>query len=362
MAEVAKQAGVHVTTVSLALRNHPSLPVTTRQRLQALAEQMGYRRDPALHALIAYRRQARPRKDEPVIAYITNWDTEWGWKAAAAHGEFFAGAEGKTRDLGYRLEHFWLGEPKLTHQRLSDILYTRGITGLIIASHRYEIDKALAFEWSRFSAVKIDFFPHEPKLHNVTNDQRAIIRLAMRRVTAAGYQRIGFVFPLAWDQGVDLAWSAGFLAEQQMLPPDERIPIHFIADTLASGEIPASAANHEAFARWYQHYRPEALISYTPFVLPRLEAMHVAVPEDVAFVDVLLDREPDGRIAGVRQNSRRVGELAVEILAGQLQQNTFGIPQFSTATLVEGTWFDGATLPVRTATPAVAELTPRAAE
>src|SRR5690606_4287892 len=117
------------------------------------------------------------------------------WKTAAAHGEFFIGATAKARDLGYRLEHFWLGEPNLTHQRMSDILYARGITGLIIASHRYEVDAPLRFEWSRFSAVKIDFFPHEPMLHNVTNDQRAIIRLAMRRVIAAGYRRVGFVFP-----------------------------------------------------------------------------------------------------------------------------------------------------------------------
>src|SRR5690606_28938960 len=110
----------------------------------------------------------------------------------------YAGAEEKAHDLGYRLEHFWLGEPKLTHQRMSDILFARGITGVIIASHRYEVDTELRFDWDRFSAVKIDFFPHEPTLHNVTNDQRAIVRLAMRRVIAAGYRRIGFVFPGVW--------------------------------------------------------------------------------------------------------------------------------------------------------------------
>lgn len=349
MAEVAKQAGVHVTTVSLALRNHPSLPESTRQRLQALAEKMGYRRDPALHALIAYRRQARRRKDEPILAYITNWDTEWGWKHSVAHDEFYAGAEEKAHDLGYRLEHFWLGEPKLTHQRMSDILFARGITGVIIASHRYEVDTELRFDWDRFSAVKIDFFPHEPTLHNVTNDQRAIVRLAMRRVIAAGYRRIGFVFPGVWDRGVDLAWSAGYLAEQQYLSPDERIPMLVISDAVATSVTPAAAKDRDAFERWFRRHRPEALISYAPFVLPRLQAMGLSVPEDVAFVDILLTDGQDRRIAGVRQNSRRVGELAVEILAGQLQQNTFGIPKFPTATLVEGTWFDGASLPLRVA-------------
>lgn len=360
MAEVAKKAGVHVTTVSLALRNHPSLPVATRERLQALAAEMGYRRDPALHALIAYRRQARKRQDEPILAYVTNWGSEWGWKHSVAHDEFYAGAEAKAHDLGYRLEHFWLGEPKLTHQRMSDILYARGITGVIIASHRYEVDTELCFDWPRFSAVKIDFYPHEPTLHNVTNDQRAIVRLAMRRVIASGYRRVGFVFPTAWDRGVDLAWSAGFLAEQQMLAPEDRIPMHLVADAPVVAGEPATKGR-EAFERWYRRHRPEALISYGPFVLPHLEALGLKVPSDVAFVDVLLGGESNGRIAGVRQNSRRVGELAVEILAGQMQQNTFGIPQFPTATLVEGTWFDGDSLPKRAEHVPRAEAVPGAA-
>jgi LacI family transcriptional regulator len=306
---------------------------------------MGYQPDPALQALIAYRRQARPRKDVPPLAYVTNWETRMGWKHVAAHGEFFLGAEAKAHELGYGLEHFWLGEPKLTHQRMSDILSARGITGVIIASHKYEVDAALRFDWPRFSAVKIDFFPHEPTLHNVTNDQRAIIRLAMRRVITAGYRRIGFVMHRGWDEGVDLAWSAGYLAEEFVLEPDERIPI-------LRAPPPAGSPNEllvprALFEPWFRQYRPEVLISYGPFVRPHLEAMGLSVPRDVAFVDILLESS-DGRIAGVRQNSRRVGEVAVEILAGQLQQHTFGIPKYPTATLVEGTWMDGESLPVRT--------------
>ena len=34
LSDIAKKAGVHVTTVSLAMRNHPRLPETTRQRIQ----------------------------------------------------------------------------------------------------------------------------------------------------------------------------------------------------------------------------------------------------------------------------------------------------------------------------------------
>ena len=53
LADIAKRADVHVTTVSLAMRNHPRLPEETRKRIQALAEEMGYRPDPMMRALVA---------------------------------------------------------------------------------------------------------------------------------------------------------------------------------------------------------------------------------------------------------------------------------------------------------------------
>lgn len=40
LADIAKRAEVHVTTVSLALRNHPRLPEKTRSRIQKLAKEM----------------------------------------------------------------------------------------------------------------------------------------------------------------------------------------------------------------------------------------------------------------------------------------------------------------------------------
>jgi LacI family transcriptional regulator len=49
----------------------------------------------------------------------------------------------------------------------------------------------------------------------------------------------------------------------------------------------------------------------------------------------------------VRQNHETVGAVAVEILAGQLQHNKFGVPDIPTTTFVEGTWFDGASCPMR---------------
>ncbi len=350
LADVARRAGVHVTTVSLALRNHPRLPEATRLRLQTLARQMGYTPDPVMQALVSYRgRRAAPRHP-PTLAYVTNWKTRWGWKKVTGHLQFFAGAQAKARELGFGLEHFWLRDEGMSQERLGRILYARGIKGLIVASHRSVIDEELQLDWRNFSAVKIDYFPHLPALPNVTNNQCNIIRLAMQKVMAAGYRRIGFVLHRRWDQAVDHFWTAGYLCEQQDLAVADRLPMHVFppavpVEAWIDDDQADAMAEPAAFARWFRDCRPEVVISKAAFVLPLLKKMGVSVPRDVAFVDVFLDKT-DGAVAGVQQNHTTVGALAVEILAGQLQHNKYGVPEIPTTTYVEGTWHDGATCPM----------------
>lgn len=351
LADVAREANVHVTTVSLAMRNHPRLPAATRIRIQKIADRLGYRPDPLLQALVAYRGMTMPRRNPPTLAYVTNWNTRFGWQKTTAHPQFYAGALSKARELGFNLDHFWLREPGLTQARLNKILLTRGINGLIVASHQREVDVALHLDWSHFSAVKIDYFPHQPGLHNVTNNQSGIIRLAMRRLIESGYRRIGFVMHRGWDHSVDHLWTAGFLCEQSTLDPEDRIPLFlfpepepieaWMAESKSDVIVPVSS-----FGRWYRKYRPEVVISKASFVQSCFSAMGLKVPRDVAFVDVFLEHF-NGRSAGVRQNHETVGALAVEILGGQLHHNKYGVPEIPTTTYVEGTWFPGASAPIK---------------
>lgn len=333
LADIAAKAGVHVTTVSLALRNSPRLPAATRERIRKLADELGYAPDPMLQALVAYRSGTVARRSPPTLAYVTNWNSRYGWREVTAHPDFFAGAAARSKELGYQLDHFWMREPGLTHGRLSRILHTRGINGVIIASHVREIDVALQFDWSRFSAVKIDYFPHEPQIPVVTNDQLQITRLAMQKVIARGYRRIALVMDEGWDISVDHLYRAGFLWEQQKLPAEHRLSPYLIP-------------NKQPLADWIRQHQPEVIISKAEFVHPTFKEMGLRVPKDIAFVDIFLD-DAGGRTAGVVQNHTEVGRLAVELLAGQLQQNKYGIPNIPTTTYVEGTWRDGRSLPDR---------------
>lgn len=351
LADIAKRAEVHVTTVSLALRNHPRLPEKTRNRIQKLAKEMGYQPDPILQALVAYRGKVMERRNPPTLAYVTNWDTEYGWKEVTAHPQFYAGANAKAQELGFKLDHFWMGEPGLSHKRMSKILQARGITGVIIASHRRSSDVDLHFDWTGFSAVKIEYFPHKPEFHQVNNDHCSIMRLAMQRAADLGYRRIGAVMHRGWDHAVDHHWEAGLLISHAFHPPQERIPIHLFPEAEkvdewmneTKGDVVVDTARFKA---WYEENKPEVIISKRSFIQPALDEMGLTIPGDVAFIDLFLEEEEeDGSVAGVRQNHHTVGELALEILAGQLHYHKFGIPDIPTRTQVEGTWFDGATCP-----------------
>lgn len=340
LADIAKKAGYHPTTISMALRNHPRLPEATTKKIQELAKEMGYQPDPALGALVAYRRNSSPKQQAAPLAYVTKWDTEWGWKGTHTHLSFYEGAVERATQLGYKIDHFWLNQPGLSHERINEILLNRGIRGLIIASHMPGSDEEPNLDWSRFSSVKIDFVPTRLHVHTISNDQRAIVQLAFRKALKAGYKRIGFVIPRWYDSYVNHAWSAGFLTSQLQVPEEHRIPLKFFdTDPEAAPGVPVTE-----FEQWRLKHRPEVIISYSEFVKSTFDILQIQTPDDFAFIDIC-PKGKHGKHAGVFNNCTRVGELAVEILAGQLQQNQIGLPDYPTVTKVEGTWIEGESLP-----------------
>jgi LacI family transcriptional regulator len=347
--DVARVAGVHNTTVSLSLRNCPSIPEATRKRIRAIADEMGYYPDPALQALVAYRKGLLPNRPRETLAYMTNWGTRWGWRALPAHERAYVGAQGKAAELGYQLEHFWLGEPGMNQRRMSNMFFHRGITGVLIAAHRDAGDELAEIDWSRLSAVKIGCSPRGPALHRVVDDWGGMAGLAMRRIRAAGYERVGFVMEPCWDESADRAWSSGFLIEQSNLASGKRVPIFRLArsrlDQASRPPFQQCLGQLAALERWIQEHRPEVVLGYSPTVLGMLEALHLSVPRDVAYVDLCLERVDPG-FAGVRQNGEIAGEVATAMLVGQLQHNLCGTAAVGTSTMVDGTWVDGATLPM----------------
>jgi len=334
--DVASRAGVHRTTVSLALRNHPRIPAATRARVQAVAAKLGYRINPLVSALMQARRSGQAVK-HVTLAYVTNYPTRFGWRPPHHdRPDFFPGAAERARDFGYKLEHFWLADPGMTPQRFCDILSARGINGLVVG-RLPPGQHAMALAWERFSCVALGLTLRAPLLHHVTENHFDAAWQGMRRCRELGYRRVGFVFSEANDSPrVGDRWLGAYLAQQRQFPAADRL-----------APCPAVPADERSFCQWFERVRPDAVLAnHARPVLAWLERMGRRVPRDVGLVDLAGDH-PELECAGVYYDPAKLGALAVEMLVGFLHRNETGVPGDQHEILLSGEWRDGKTLPVR---------------
>ena len=110
MKSIAEQAGVTQATVSMSLSNNPRIPVGTRERIQAIAKQLGYQPNPYVSTLMRMRRQGKPLKGKPVLALVCAMPTAAGWSnhTAPTIRHMREGALERAAMRGYRAQEFWL--------------------------------------------------------------------------------------------------------------------------------------------------------------------------------------------------------------------------------------------------------------
>src|SRR5690606_22275069 len=80
--DVARACGVHPSTLCLALKNSPSIPLPTRLRVQAAAEELGYRPNVAARNLALLRGDRQGAGSLP-IAWINQESQRNHWRADA---------------------------------------------------------------------------------------------------------------------------------------------------------------------------------------------------------------------------------------------------------------------------------------
>ncbi len=331
--DIARHAGCHYSTVSLALRNHPSISPATRHRIQAAADALGYRPDPMLAALNAYRVGRRPVCERAVLAWITNHPTRDLWRENSCQCLYFNGAESRAQERGYRLDHFWAGEPGMGGARLSDILVARGIRGVLLAPqhHPREID----LRWSEFSAVTIGRTRIAPRLHNVYHHAYRMMTQLLAETHARGYTRPALVGFREHDDRVDCNWSAAFLVHQQTLRRADRLP-----------PLLVDAWDRRAFLDWVERRRPDVIISKLPEVVTALREAGHEVPGGIGVALHSLVRHGSDlpEASGMLKHPSQVGQMAVDLLVDMLHRDDRGVPALPQQLLLEGTWNEGSTL------------------
>jgi LacI family transcriptional regulator len=338
MLDVARVAKVHQTTVSLALRDDPRLPGETRLRIRALAETLGYRPDPMLSALNFYRASRDTARAQPSMAFIMRSRERHPAATFFADDQFLKGARRACERMGYRLVVFQVGNAPAEGSRLSRIIRSRGIAGVIVASLDNRL-RQLPMEWGSFSALCIESQHLGLSLHTVGNNQSAVTRSAVRRACELGYRRIGLAVGEVEETSLGRLFTAGYLIEVHAHEKLRKIPPLLLRFEDADASVPVLRS-------WALRHRVDAVISNWSTMPDFLRLAGLRVPDEVGVAT--LDFNPHrGAAAGIRQSHALVGERAVESLSLLMKTNQRGLIKLPNTILVDGFWQDGPELPPR---------------
>ena len=384
LTQVAEAAGVSKSTVSLALNQSPKIREETRQRINKLAREMGYRAHPYIGAHMASVRAGRVKFVQESIAYVyanpdgVDWATSckqpWGPKRK------FEAASQAAFEKGYSLKPQYLFEFGQNARRLEDVLHNRGVRGLLLDFPAY-FSAMAGLNLGHFSSVA--FRDQNPiTLHVVGHDMFRSVLMAYGRLWELGYRRIGFITSDAVSTSSLFVRDAAYRhAQYHLTPKEDHLPI-LHADTLGKhyrdslyygdqpqeinrcGEAdwlmnedwsalkaqidagdPLMQSIHDAIlSRWLREHRPDAIICEHGDMLGWLENLGYRVPADMGVVHCNLNTDVPGW-SGIRRADELVAAHAIDLLLQKIDHGETGQPRFPIIQRSPGNWVEGSTSP-----------------
>lgn len=338
--DVARAAGVHFTTVSMALRGHPAVAQRTRQKIEAAANLIGYKRNEMFASLSRQRRAVRQSNSVPAILYLGRARNDRHFFGMAHHKQLLAGADREAKALGYRLVARLVGGPTgISPESLPSYLARSSAAGLVIGAW----DATLAVppvDWGRIPTVKIDSRHVPASVSFVSNDQMKAVIHGFRRLHAYGYRRIGLAIGEKDEDATDGMHLSGWLSAHAEHPHVADIPILFFPPGVSF------RGSARLVHGWLQQHRIDAVMSNWCSIAAILEERKTAPRRPIGFVGLCRDLHETG-IAGNIPNLDLVGQRAVSLLGNLINSPFSQIPATPLTCYVEGTWHDGPSIQIQ---------------
>jgi LacI family transcriptional regulator len=296
IADVARRGGVSKGTVSRALNGYADVSATTRDRIVAVARELGYEPD-------APARSLRTRRALLVAAYLGRCGDD------ASHPFFrpvLAGLSARLRAAGYGL---------MVVEGTGDLRHVRrgGLDGAVLMSVDADDPLVGALAAAGIPCVGVDV----PLAAHVAADHRGGTALAVRHLARLGHRRIAA-----------LAGSPGTLAGRERLDGYraglDAAGLPFDPALVAVGDF--SAASGEAGARALLPAGPTAIVAASDLMAVgatrALLAAGLRVPEHVSVVgfdDLPLAALVQPALTTVRQDPGRIGAAAADAVLARIE-------------------------------------------
>ncbi len=327
---LAARLGVSPMTVSLALRRSPRVSAETRERVQRLAEQLGYRPDPFVNKLMQH---LRIRRSTRLQASLCGLMDEWPEPLAQRHRytqRVLAGLRARAAELGYTFDILTVRD-RAQARRVGKVLHNRGVEGLVLLPRVRRTDMGDWLDWSRFSVLSVTSSILAPAVHSVVPHHFDNTLLACQTLVEQGRRSIGLVISRAWDQRVRHRW-AGAILWQNTFGGTRPVPPFM-------GESPDLREDAPALQAWLREHRPEVVVT-DEVSLDSVQKARRTLPARERPVLVRLAHDGPHEEAGIDQRSEAIGRTALDILAGMIVHGDRGLPAQPNMTCVPGVWVE----------------------
>jgi len=333
---LARLAGLSPSSVSLALRDSPKISAARKAQVRRLAEQVGYRSDARVVAMMRHLRKPAAVRESACFAVMSFYPGRQPWEQSLHGIRIYEGMSRRAAELGYRLEPLWLRSPGMTHRRFRGILEARGIEGLLCFGSP-NFDEEFPAELSRCAIVTVGLSLRTP-LHRVVSDSFSDTVTALDRLQRLGYLRPGLVISSYEELRGAHKHTAAYLGWCE----------HRLGQAAALPILRLDEVEPAPLLTWLKRERPDALVFvHQGDVLGDLQALlrrhRVRVPRNLGVL-AISPTLAGAKFAGLHENQLMMGVRAVELLAARIANRDLGIPRFPRIELVESLWQDGHSL------------------
>ncbi|MDX2185969.1 MAG: LacI family DNA-binding transcriptional regulator [Opitutaceae bacterium] len=328
---IAERVGCTRSTVSYALRDHPTISVSLREKIKEVARDLGWVPDAELQRQMALVRTTNTRKDLPNIAIVIN-RARVEFERLPTLGRHLEGAVRRAHELGFGTDLFSLSDEPLTEKRLEEIMHARGIKGVVLVDVDVTQDEKLLRVAEEFATVTVGVIPAKRVVHTVTADYMALGRRMMIELQKLGYRRPGVIIPRGVESLVQWSFTGGLHAGLGLCSTLEFIPFFYTKKPT----IYVSQTEVQALNAWIDKHRPDCLVTLDTITVSSVARMRGGdMPRSLFSLDYHLD---EGAVGGIDQNSLDTGVAGVDMVVSLLDRGQLGLPHIPRAVSVRESW------------------------
>lgn len=177
--DVAKQAGVSVSTVSRALNDKPDVSKRTKERIWALAKELNYSPNNVARNLVL--------KRSNVIGFIASDITN------ASFPELARGVVVRAREFGYSVMFFDTQKDSRVEKEAIGLLRSKQVDGIILSFNEANRDELLKLREENFPVVQIYRKSSDSMISTIAIDNITNGYLATKYLIDCGHRRIGHI-------------------------------------------------------------------------------------------------------------------------------------------------------------------------